>query len=259
MLIRVRLFIYFLAHRIMFRGSWSGTAAAPTSASITGIDTSVVANEGVLATVGMPNIVTTGSTTSSGVSTSKEPSEAAVLAFLANRGLTKAVQECRDFLESEKKASDDTVVSSSVATFVSTAVKLCAISATRGEQRFNSSTGGGLGYEVDSLPCMNNNNNNQPPPNKSSVSGSNSRTLVNSADANPKRTRSGWDLSSFIQSLTALQTWVLNLPDDPSNPSSSSFQLIRSLRNPNKIHSPSQELILQAITQKPTSSPSPAL
>ena len=149
-----------------------------------------------------------------------EPSSAAVIAFLHSHGLSKAALEVKEFLEKEKNSSmqipqdkqndnNENTQGDKNGTLEKKVIKDVEMESpanlmNRAELKFNMATGGGLGYDADHMPTMKFDH----------------YPFFSSKDSPPMTVTGGYDAARFVHSFTTLQTWILNQPDDPCNPSS---------------------------------------
>jgi len=125
-----------------------------------------------------------------------EPTDEAVMAYLKKRGMGSAIMELTNILkEGECKEEDP-----------NSREQLEAEDAVQRNQRtlLARTTGGGFGYDVDAAP--------QIPqwgvPDRNDLSDPSKGTLAERVGADEAR--------AYLDSFTALQLWVLSLPDDPA-------------------------------------------
>lgn len=132
-------------------------------------------------------------------STSSEPTDEAVLAYLKKRGMGSAILELNKILKDGDAAQEEEEDPNS-------REQLEVDDAVNKTQRtlLNRTTGGGFGYDVDAAP--------QIPqwgvPDRNDLSDPSKGTLADRVGADEAR--------AYLDSFTALQLWVLSLPDDPA-------------------------------------------
>jgi hypothetical protein len=137
---------------------------------------------------------TTAAPTQESTDSSGDPTDEAVLAYLKRKGMGNAALELRKILEDPKKAEEPSSREQ---------MELDDAVLTNQRSVLGRTTGGGFGYDADSAP--------QIP--QWGVPDSNEL----SDPSKPLAERIGADEArAYLDSFTALQLWVLSLPDDPA-------------------------------------------